>query len=95
MRHLPPTLRTCFSPAVIRDLEGWMQEVIGEEVRRCVDEAAVSPWLTAEQAARWLGCGRRRIDDLCSQGRLTRYHEGRRLLLSRSEVEALVSREER
>lgn len=95
MRHLPPTLRTCFSPAVVRDLEKWMHEVIAEEVRRRVDEAAVSPWMTPKQAADWLGCGRRRIYDLCHQGRLTRHRDEGRLLLRRAEVEALVTEDGR
>jgi excisionase family DNA binding protein len=95
MPHLPPTLRACFSPAVVRDLEAWMRDVITEEIRRRVDEAAVSPWMTTDQAADWLGCNRRRIYDLCQQGRLTRHRDEGRLLLRRAEVEGLVTEDGR
>ena len=92
---IPPTIRMVFSGAAVLDLERWMREVVDEAVRGRMDEAAVSPYMTPLQAAEWLGCNRRRIDDLCSAGRLRRHHEGRRLLLSRVEVEALVSEEVR
>jgi excisionase family DNA binding protein len=93
--HIPPTIKMFLSPAAARDLELFVREVADEAVRIRVDEAAVSPYMTPAQAAQWLGCHRRRIDDLCRQGRLQRHHEGRRLLLSRAEVEALVSRDGR
>jgi len=93
--HIPPTLRVVFSPATCQDLELWVNAVVTDAVRVAVADASTSPWLTAVEAARILRCDRRRIDDLCSAGRLRRHHEGRRLLLSRVEVEALVSEEVR
>ena len=93
--HIPPTIKMFLSPAAARDLELFVREVADEAVRIRVDESAVSPYMTPAQAAEWLGCNRRRIDDLCSRGRLGRHHEGRRLLLLRVEVEALVSEEVR
>ncbi len=91
--HIPPSVRAVYSLGMVRDLEDWLTEIIQQEVRRRVDEAAVSPYMTPGQAAQWLGCKRRRVDDLCRHGRLQRYHEGRRLLLLRSEVETLVNRD--
>ncbi len=91
--HIPPSIRAVYSLGMVRDLEAWLTEIIQQEVRRRVDEVAVSPYMTPGQAAKWLGCHRRRVDDLCLQGRLQRHHEGRRLLLLRSDVEALVNRD--
>lgn len=53
-------------------------------------EAPASPWMTADEAATFLRCRRRRIYELASDGRLTRYGDGRRLLLSRAEVARLA-----
>ena len=92
---IPPTIRLVFSGTAVLDLERWVREVADEAVRLRVDEAVVSPYMTPAEAAQWLGCNRRRIDDLCHKGRLQRHHEGRRLLVLRAEVEALVSREGR
>ena len=52
-----------------------------------VDE---SPLLTVPEAAAWLRCGRQRVDDLLSQGRLTRHKDGARTLVSRVELVAYV-----
>jgi excisionase family DNA binding protein len=49
--------------------------------------------LTCAEAAELLRCKRQRIDDLLSAGRLSRFKEGGRTLVSRAEVEALVSAE--
>ena len=72
-------------------------ELLDEIARRAaalVDPRPVvapeSPFLTTAEAAELLRCSRQRIHDLLSQGKLTRLKEGRRTLLLRSEVEALV-----
>jgi excisionase family DNA binding protein len=46
-----------------------------------------SPYLTVFEAAELLRCSRQRVDDLLSQHRLTRYKDGRRTLVSRTEIE--------
>lgn len=51
-----------------------------------------SPVMRVEEAASYLRCKRQRIDDLLSAGRLTRLKEGRRTLVLRSEVVALLRR---
>jgi excisionase family DNA binding protein len=49
-----------------------------------------SPLLTVPEAAAWLRCGRQRVDDLLSQGRLIRHKDGARTLVSRAELAAYV-----
>lgn len=58
---------------------------------RCIE----SPYLTTEEAARFLRCKRQRIHDLLSAGQLSRFKEGRRTLVLVSELEGLVELERR
>ncbi len=51
-----------------------------------------SPLLTITEAAQLLRCRRQRIDDLLSQGRLTRLKDGSRTLIAREEIEAHLRR---
>jgi excisionase family DNA binding protein len=55
----------------------------------------VSPYLTVLEAAELLRCRRQRVDDLLSQCRLSRFKDGSRTLLSRTEVEEYLRREHR
>jgi excisionase family DNA binding protein len=50
--------------------------------------ASASPYLTVPEAAAYLRCKRQRVDDLLSQGVLTRVKEGGRTLVARAEIEA-------
>lgn len=50
--------------------------------------AGASPYLTVPEAAAYLRCKRQRIDDLLSQGVLTRVKEGGRTLVGRAEIDA-------
>ena len=50
----------------------------------------LSPWLTVEEAARWIGASRQRIYDLRSSGRLNAYADGGRALVRRDELDAYV-----
>lgn len=54
------------------------------------DPAPVSPYMTVVEAAEHLRCSRQRIDDLCSQRRLTRVKEGARTLVRRDEIESYL-----
>jgi excisionase family DNA binding protein len=49
---------------------------------------ATSPYMTIAEAAEYLRCSRQRVDDLLSQGRLSRVKEGRRTLVVRADIEA-------
>lgn len=53
--------------------------------------ASRSPYMTIPEAAEYARCRRQRIDDLLSSGRLTRYKDGRRTLVSRAELEARLN----
>ena len=53
-------------------------------------EQSCSPYLTIREAAEVLRCSRQRIDDLLSRRRLTRFKDGRRTLLLRTEIEAYL-----
>jgi len=88
----PASLKTCFAPSILHEIQQWVIAVAAEEIHKSAEQTVLSPYMTPDQAAQWLGSNRRRIDDLCSQGRLTRCHDGRRILLLRAEVEALVTR---
>jgi excisionase family DNA binding protein len=79
------------APGVVEALE----ELVDERVRDRLDGVAraceTEPvWLSVVEAAELLRCKRQRIDDLLSQGRLSRYKDGSRTLLSRAEVEEYV-----
>jgi excisionase family DNA binding protein len=52
--------------------------------------APPSPYMSVVEAAEWLRSSRQRVDDLCSQGKLTRFKEGSRTLISRDELAAYV-----
>lgn len=52
---------------------------------------ALRPYLTVREAAAYLGAGsRQRIDDLLSQGRLSRVKDGRRTLIAQAELDAYL-----
>ena len=49
-----------------------------------------SPWLTASEAATYLGCGKRRIYDLAGANRIPLHREGSRLLFRRDELDGWI-----
>jgi hypothetical protein len=62
-----------------------------ELVLERLDAAApAGDWFTIDEAATFLRCKPRRIYDLRSSGRLGRFSEGGRALVSRRELAALV-----
>ena len=58
-------------------------------------DAEPSPYLTVPEAATLLCCKRQRVDDLLSQRRLSRYKDGSRTLVSRTEIDQYLSRPDR
>jgi excisionase family DNA binding protein len=58
------------------------------EVERDQRARAGSPYLSVPEAAAYLRCKRQRVDDLLSQGVLTRIKEGGRTLVAWAELEA-------
>jgi excisionase family DNA binding protein len=51
----------------------------------------VSPYLTVAEAAEYLRCSRQRIYDLLSARRLSRHHDGRRVLIACTDLEEYLS----
>ncbi len=57
---------------------------------RVAYEHGASPYLTVPEAAAYLRCKRQRVDDLLSQGALSRVKDGARTLIARAELEAYL-----
>jgi excisionase family DNA binding protein len=72
-------------PEVIAALVVEVKAQVLAELR--AERTEASPYLTVPEAAVLMRCSRGRVDDLLSQGRLTRYKDGRRTLVLRREVE--------
>lgn len=75
------------SPEQVEAIVERVAELVAERQRR---PAPASPFLTRDEAAEILRCRARRIYELVGDGRLTRHGDGRRLLVSREEVERLA-----
>lgn len=58
--------------------------------RITIPEQVASPWLTAAQAADYLGCSVSRIRALTLTGELPHHRDGRRPLYHRDELDAYV-----
>jgi excisionase family DNA binding protein len=81
-------LLTVLAPELVEAIE----QLVDERVRDRIGGVAgardsASPWLSVVEAAELLRCKRQRVDDLLSQGRLARYKDGSRTLVSREEIE--------
>jgi excisionase family DNA binding protein len=64
------------------------------EARASESAAAAKPYLRVDEAAAYLGArSRQRVDDLLSQGRLSRVKDGRRTLIARAELDAYLAGE--
>ena len=64
-------------------------ELVLERLATELDWTMDRPWLTIEEAAQYLRPSRLRIYDLRSSGKLSRYGDGRRALVSRAELDEL------
>jgi len=65
-------------------------ELVLERMPAPMPVVDVSPWLTVDEAATFLGCSTGRIYNLRSDGRLSAHKDGGRALIARSELEGLV-----
>lgn len=61
-----------------------------EQLAPAAPSADVSPWMTIPEAAAYLGCSVGRLYNLRCDGRLARHKDGRRALVARSEIVAMV-----
>lgn len=68
--------------------------VIAQRVAEIIDHRARrrtrSEYVSVQETAELLRCARARIDNLLTQGRLTRIKDGGRTLIERAEVEAYL-----
>jgi excisionase family DNA binding protein len=76
------------SPEELAELAERVAQIVLE---RQPAPAAPSPYLSVNEAAEFLRAPRSRVYDLVSAGRLTRYKDGARVLVSRAELEAHLS----
>ncbi len=81
--------------ALAPDLVEAIDQLVEESVRETLATvgAPSSPWLSIVEAAELLRCKRQRVDDLLSQGRLARYKDGSRTLVSRIELEEYLRKQ--
>ena len=84
----PMNLRLDLPPEAIEEIVAAVTARVLAELHSSPTAAAPSAYVTIKEAAELLRCSRQRIDDLLSQGRLTRIKEGRRTLVSRAELAA-------
>ena len=87
--------RALLLAALSPELVAAIEELVDQRVREQLESVSgasefPSPWLSIAETAELLRCKRQRVDDLLSQGRLARYKDGSRTLLSRAEVDAYV-----
>lgn len=80
-------------------LDSAIRELVAEEIARqlavlpAASPQPPSPYMTVPEAAEYLRCSRQRVDDLLSQGRLSRFKDGRRTLVSRVELRRYLGEE--
>ena len=73
--------------------EDWIERIAERAVKRVLVQLDIgspkppSPYLTVDEAATYLRCKRQRVYDLLSARRLTRYKDGSRVLVARSELD--------
>jgi excisionase family DNA binding protein len=59
-----------------------------DDVQALFASASQDGWMDAEEAAVYVGCKVRRLQDLAGDGRIPHGHLGRRLVFKRSELDA-------
>ncbi len=82
------------SPQALADLDSLIAERVAAEVDRRLASLNTesSPYMSVVEVAAYLRCSRQRVDDLLSQGRLTRHKDGHRTLVERAELVAYLER---
>ena len=74
-------------PELVAEL---VERVTGEVLAELGGREERSPFLTIKEAAEYARCGRQRIYDLRSSGRLSRAGDGSRALVLRQELDTLL-----
>jgi excisionase family DNA binding protein len=83
-----PEIRFALPPEMLDQIAQRVADILEE--RQGSQSEPARRWLTVDQAADYLGCKRQRVYDLRSSGRLSRCGDGRRVLVDRRELDALV-----
>jgi excisionase family DNA binding protein len=87
----PPALGVVLSEALVTELAERVTEHVLEQVGAQLAALTHSPYLTVTEAAEHLRAKPQRVYDLLSSGRLRRYKDGSRVLVSRAEIDAYLS----
>jgi excisionase family DNA binding protein len=82
-------LALAIPPEVINAIAARVTDLIAERF----EPPEPSPYMTIFEAADYLRCGRQRVDDLLSRGRLTRVKDGTRTLVRRDEIHRYLGAE--
>lgn len=80
-----PQIGLVFPPEVIEAIAQRTAEVIASSVAPSVDE-----YLTVPEAAAVLKCGPKRVYDLTGRGLLGKVHDGSRVLVPRTAIDAYL-----
>jgi excisionase family DNA binding protein len=78
--------------SIALELPEELLDAVAKRAAQIVLEQTSEPdeWLTSDQAAQYLKCGRRRIFNLVSDGRIPVHREGVRLMFLKSELDAWI-----
>ena len=71
-------------------LDALAEALLPRLAARLGQSQSASPWLSAEDAARYLACSRGRLYDLVQLGKLEPRRDGRRLLFKRADLDAYL-----
>jgi excisionase family DNA binding protein len=83
------TVSLTLPPEVVETIAQRVADILAERVPA---NGVTSPYFTVAEAADYLRAKPQRVYDLLSAHRLTRYRDGRRVLVARSELEAHMQR---
>jgi len=86
----PEQFSLALPPGLVETIARRAAELVLEQLQ--TGRSSESPYLTIPEAATYARCKRQRIDDLLSSRRLSRYKDGRRTLVLRAELDALLVR---
>jgi excisionase family DNA binding protein len=81
-------MRISFPEEVVESIA----ERVAARVLATMASSSSSPWMTADEAAKYLRCSESRVRKLTSLGDLPRHRDGGRVLYRRDELDAFVAR---
>jgi excisionase family DNA binding protein len=84
-------VRITLSDDALEQLAQRVADILEERARSSRANDRDRRWLSVDEAAAYIASSKQRIYDLRSSGRLTRHGDGRRALISRAELDQLIS----